>query len=209
MEYHALGADGLEIRVITILTERDGPQHATGTVQCRLEHVLIDHGCCSEPYMNGLSTLGSNRIWPSERVEDIAFEPKPRANAHTNILWRKWNMKASHPQDESPDSQDLQITGQDDEHTSWRYEWGDYIALSYVWGDTHTKQEIFVNGISMQVTHNLEAALRRLRDCCRIKQGFKVWVDAICINQSNIVERSEQVGKMRDIYASAWHIVVF
>ena len=209
MEYRALAVDGLEIRIITILTEKEDPQHATGPVHCRLDHVSIDHKCYSETHMNGHPTIGSNKIWPSEVVEDIEFEPKPRANADSNILWRERYAEVSSSQEGSLNSQSLRIADQGDGHLPWRYEWGDYVALSYVWGDARTKREIFVNGISMQVTPNLEAALRQLRDCYRIKQGFKVWADAICINQADIVERSEQVGKMKAIYASAWHVVVF
>ena len=126
--------------------------------------------------MNGQSTIGSNKIWPSEVVEDIAFEPKPKpcANADSNILWQERYMKASSSQDGFQNGQNLQTAEQGDEHVSWIYNWGDHVALSYIWGDARATREIFVNGVAIQVTHNLEAALRQLRDCYRIEQGFKV-----------------------------------
>ena len=58
---------------------------------------------------------------------------------------------------------------------------GSYTALSYCWGDPDITVEVLVNGQSINVTVNLEAALRRLR-----AMGIsRVWVDALCINQSD------------------------
>jgi hypothetical protein len=73
----------------------------------------------------------------------------------------------------------------------------EYEALSYVWGDPKITHLICVDGADYAVTTNLETALRyiRLKDCPR-----KMWIDAICINQSDISERNHQVKKMRLIY---------
>jgi hypothetical protein len=81
-----------------------------------------------------------------------------------------------------------------------------YEALSYVWGDPKITSTISVNGIEVQATTNLEAALRHLR----LQDGQRtIWVDAICINQSNIEERNTQVGMMRDIYALATSVEIW
>lgn len=59
--------------------------------------------------------------------------------------------------------------------------------------------EIVVNGVSMQVTYNLEATLASTPGLLSASsRAFRVWADAICFNQSDIVERSKQVGKMRE-----------
>jgi hypothetical protein len=36
-----------------------------------------------------------------------------------------------------------------------------------------------------------------------------MWIDAICINQSNVAERELQVGLMRDIYQQADGVVIW
>src|SRR4051794_22415309 len=65
-----------------------------------------------------------------------------------------------------------------------------YEALSYVWGDPDNTLSICVDKNQFQVTVNLHAALSRLRD-----HSFEriIWVDAICIDQSNKEERKQQV----------------
>jgi hypothetical protein len=60
-----------------------------------------------------------------------------------------------------------------------------YHALSYCWGDPTVTAPILVNGSTMEVTTNLEAALPELRG-----QKIKtIWVDALCINQQDPTER--------------------
>jgi hypothetical protein len=64
-----------------------------------------------------------------------------------------------------------------------RFNWGDYMALSYVWGDLAVKERILVNNHLFEVTVNLYQALVRLRSSSEMKyRNLKVWIDAICIN---------------------------
>lgn len=82
----------------------------------------------------------------------------------------------------------------------------EYEALSYVWGDENNVLPVQVNGATIQVTVNLEAALRQLRsaDTPRV-----LWVDALCINQDDNVEKSRQVLRMTDIYRKARKVLVW
>ncbi|KAJ1328245.1 stage V sporulation protein K [Microdochium nivale] len=90
------------------------------------------------------------------------------------------------------------------EFIAHRYKWGDYLALSYVWGSSEGKEEIILNGHSFMVGRNLYSALRRLRQSTEVRFAkLKVWIDAICINQDDADERCSQVGKMRTIYSRA------
>ncbi|KAF9639564.1 Heterokaryon incompatibility [Lasiodiplodia theobromae] len=81
-----------------------------------------------------------------------------------------------------------------------------YNALSYVWGSPHDTVPIFVNGRVFHATVNLWRALRRVR---RATSPFTVWVDAICINQRDNVEKSWQVAMMNAIYANCFWSVVW
>ncbi|KAJ4193894.1 hypothetical protein NW767_010133 [Fusarium falciforme] len=79
----------------------------------------------------------------------------------------------------------------------------EYAALSYLWGDPQDQEIITVQGHEVGVTKNLAAALSRLRRGESSLGTDRVWADAICIDQTNPAERSEQVQLMRRIYSSA------
>ncbi|KAL9043311.1 MAG: hypothetical protein Q9214_003497 [Letrouitia sp. 1 TL-2023] len=91
----------------------------------------------------------------------------------------------------------------------FRYEWGDFMALSYTWGDPFNVREIIVNEQPFSVTQNLGACLRVLRRKDYIKAGWKMWIDAICINQEDIAERANEVKRMREIYTKAWTPIIW
>jgi hypothetical protein len=81
-----------------------------------------------------------------------------------------------------------------------------YEALSYTWGTTEKNSSITCGGLLLFVTQNLHEALRHLRQPNRERV---MWVDALCINQDNHCERTEQVLMMRNIYANASHVVIW
>ena len=88
-----------------------------------------------------------------------------------------------------------------------------YEALSYTWGDTCNPSSIFLKGEEFPVRKNLEAALRHLRPCRlpddKVQPQRFLWIDAVCINQADIQERSEQVLKMVKIYQTALTTIVW
>ena len=78
-----------------------------------------------------------------------------------------------------------------------------YEALSYTWGSAEDPVAIYVGASGDQiisVTQNLASALQYLRHETEERQ---LWVDAVCIDQKNLQERSEQVLKMADVYQIA------
>jgi hypothetical protein len=87
--------------------------------------------------------------------------------------------------------------------TSHRYVWGDYAALSYVWGERREESRIYINGIEVKIRSNLAAALEVIRDSPEVAAGLKLWVDAICINQLDNEEKGRQIRRMGSIYAYA------
>jgi hypothetical protein len=78
----------------------------------------------------------------------------------------------------------------------------DFTALSYCWGAPEPAGDILVNCVTWRVTPNLAAALQHLRRT-EGAQTMPIWIDALCINQKDLEERSAQVAMMMAIYAQA------
>jgi Heterokaryon incompatibility protein (HET) len=82
-----------------------------------------------------------------------------------------------------------------------------YTALSYAWGSPSEVQHfIDVNGKNLPVRQNLWEVLQEVQksDFC----GY-LWIDAICINQSDIAEKNTQVAMMGYIFALATSVLVW
>ncbi|KAH6674810.1 heterokaryon incompatibility protein-domain-containing protein [Halenospora varia] len=87
-----------------------------------------------------------------------------------------------------------------------------YIALSYAWGDNTRDQPLVLNGKLTYITSSLQEALQQLRSSNEIDkktEGRPVWVDAICINQEDDVEKSWQVQQMGRIFHDAYRVIVW
>ena len=79
-----------------------------------------------------------------------------------------------------------------------------FIALSYVWGTQSLKRPILIDGHIFHVTENLAKALERFQHADWI---LPIWIDAICINQEDDVEKSSQVQEMGNIYRTAQFVL--
>ncbi|TGJ82172.1 hypothetical protein E0Z10_g6592 [Xylaria hypoxylon] len=81
-----------------------------------------------------------------------------------------------------------------------------YIGISYAWGDAVDKRSIQIGNVDISVAVSLFGALDAVR-----KRGeyVLVWVDALCIDQQNRDERSQQVQLMTEIYAKATEVAVW
>jgi hypothetical protein len=81
-----------------------------------------------------------------------------------------------------------------------------YNALSYTWGDPSDPAfQIALNERAFMVRKNLWEALNQLQS---ESQELTIWIDAICINQNDLAERSEQVCKMKSIFEQAKQVMV-
>jgi hypothetical protein len=78
----------------------------------------------------------------------------------------------------------------------------EYIALSYVWGAESTTFVIVVNDGSFEIRQNLFSFLQRAKQTQRIASRY-FWIDQLCINQNDVVERASQVAIMGQIYECA------
>ncbi|QDS76165.1 hypothetical protein FKW77_007576 [Venturia effusa] len=81
-----------------------------------------------------------------------------------------------------------------------------YECVSYVWGDTPQYRRIIVDGHSFYVKLNLFAALQHFRDTDATRT---LWVDSICIQQTNPPEKGRQVQLMGKIYENGLRTLVW
>jgi hypothetical protein len=86
-----------------------------------------------------------------------------------------------------------------------------YEALSYAWGEERSPTPVVVKSYGsersfIEVTQNLATALIYLR---HKSEARVLWIDALCINQEDIEERSSQVARMTDVYRLAHRVVVW
>jgi hypothetical protein len=83
-----------------------------------------------------------------------------------------------------------------------------YVALSYTWGDPTDKHDIEIGGKVFFITANLyEFLWQWTLDKENLSQY--IWIDAISIDQRNISERNNQVGRMTSIYESADYVIIW
>ncbi|KAI0418321.1 heterokaryon incompatibility protein-domain-containing protein [Xylaria grammica] len=81
-----------------------------------------------------------------------------------------------------------------------------YDALSYVWGKDNKEKLICVDDQPFFITPHLHEILTNLRSPTIDKV---IWIDAICINQTDNDERTHQVGLMRRIYSQAKSTIIW
>jgi hypothetical protein len=81
-----------------------------------------------------------------------------------------------------------------------------YETISYVCGDPSNKLPIILCGHGVQAMATSEAALRRMR---LRDQPRTLWIDSICIDQNNTVERGHQVGMMYQIYSMTFRNLIW
>ncbi|CAN9216570.1 unnamed protein product [Alternaria alternata] len=81
-----------------------------------------------------------------------------------------------------------------------------YETISYCWGTPRPPSTIKLNGHLTPVPTSSEAAIRRMRLSGRPRT---LWIDAICIDQSSVTERSEQVAFMSTVYRSGLRNLVY
>ncbi|KAK5746235.1 hypothetical protein LTR17_000970 [Elasticomyces elasticus] len=119
-----------------------------------------------------------------------------------------WTQHPEHHGEESQRlSDNLDEAWQNLEAPADTFEMPVFEALSYVWGYPMLAMKIYLQGLgALSVTHNLHDALRRLR---RRDRERCLWIDALCVNQSDPLERASQVLLMKQIYSTAHRVVVW
>ncbi|KAK4570254.1 hypothetical protein LTR86_002334 [Recurvomyces mirabilis] len=81
-----------------------------------------------------------------------------------------------------------------------------YETISYAWGDTKLKSDIFIHGRATPVGYSAVQVLRRFRER---DHDRVLWIDAVCINQRDDEERSQQVAMMAAIYSRCTGVLIW
>jgi hypothetical protein len=81
-----------------------------------------------------------------------------------------------------------------------------YNALSYVWGHEPAVHRITVNNKFFSIRPNLFHALQRI---IANEVSAELWVDSVCIDQSNEEEKGAQVRRMADIFKKAKNVWIW
>lgn len=166
-----------EVRLITILPaegegEGEGEAAAGSQIHCRLDTVSLDDKFLVPADRVSLSNKDEWRAPASfVKTQSVSKENKQKG-------FEDWVAVSAAKTDATTHLPEF------------RYTWGDFMALSYSWGDQSITRDIVINGISMQVTENVDACLNVLRDKPYIKNGWRLWIDALCINQKDLAERA-------------------
>ncbi len=81
-----------------------------------------------------------------------------------------------------------------------------YTAISYAWGDAGDTRKIELGGSLISVSASLHGALQAVRQKI---ESVLVWADALCIDQQNKDERTQQVQLMMGIYSAAETVAIW
>jgi hypothetical protein len=206
MQYFPLKVERNEIRLLKILPQEKLDEPATQIrsqeiIQCTLEHVSLDE------------FTEDSKDYFSQSGKDVYT-----AEAFWDRMREKYRAAGLLPPRHSEEEDDANLRAKECKRIGFtvtssprwgRWTWGDYIALSYTWGTWENAQEIIVNGHVVKVTENLHAFLQQMRKTPTCPSGCGLWIDALCIDQSDIDERNAQVKRMTLIYEQAFAAVAW
>lgn len=81
-----------------------------------------------------------------------------------------------------------------------------YEAISYTWGTSTTSKDIIIDGHSFITSVSTYNAIHGRSSLWRRRV---LWIDALCINQQDPIEKGHQVSLMTEIYQNASLVVVW
>lgn len=87
----------------------------------------------------------------------------------------------------------------------------EYSAVSYTWGDRELSHQLFVTVDAkswrcLQITASVDSLLRHLRVTYKPRL---FWIDAICLNQKDEIEKTQQIPLMGCIYSDAKRVHIW
>lgn len=226
LELMIKGTEDLEAQIRMILEHREKMSRAADMKQIlqsemRLERRWLDHVKAHSSLESGGScsdSLKHNHL-SGERVTDkITYKDLEGESFRVLILLP------------APEPYYPLICKLDTWPLNDRGETRQYAALSYFWGsDGHNGRIYFLGdnddepgvsnpdrwgsaarrATSVRIRNNLFRALLRLRSHGKGAQKVALWVDFLCINQANSVEKTQQLSRMVNIYNNASNVCIW
>lgn len=186
--YKALGTK--EIRLLSIL-----PARQNAPVLCRVQNVAL-----GDYSIHHLADLGKTEVC---RCRDGSkwFQESGNENGNADGSTETQYTWIPPVGSETTSTANIVPVNSESEVEVPRFE-----ALSYNWGDPTKSKSILIDPHPFDVGENLYDALIHLRNE-HIERVF--WIDAICINQNDNMEKLDQIKIMRDIYQRAWRTIVW
>ena len=88
-----------------------------------------------------------------------------------------------------------------------------YYAISHAWKPGESPA-VIQDGDQLRLSKNLTICIRRLQQLCHRDDPLSptlrhIWIDNICINQANTLERSCQVALMKRVYSQSTRTVIW
>lgn len=202
-EYSKLNADAQEIRLVTLL-----PGKSSEPIQ-----FMISHAPLVIPEERPPHKMSTEDLLETLPLNWVAFETLEGRYVFADLHEESEDTSWTHPDP----SFDGALYEPDPELPNPGFQ-PVYEALSYTWGSTDNPETAYVVpsaslslpsepiAATIQIGQNLASALRNLR--YRVEARV-LWIDAVCINQNDITERSEQVQRMSTIYTLAHRVVIW
>jgi hypothetical protein len=81
-----------------------------------------------------------------------------------------------------------------------------YEAISYAWGEVSRTEPISVNGVGCQIPVNLLAFFRQRQS---MLDQSPLWIDALCIDQTNPADKKAQIMHMANIYSKCTQFTIW
>ncbi|KAE9368957.1 hypothetical protein N431DRAFT_382768 [Stipitochalara longipes BDJ] len=216
-EYKKLTEPTKDLRLVTLLPG-EGEEH----IKLRITHASLERS--ARPYRSDQHLKHARTSLPSDWEAYEALERRilyvhKDAAGTTSTSWQHPDAKFTPIENVAKSTSKEEFSGQE----------VGYEALSYIWGAEDNPLEVLIDlgskdsnedaadilvvvstnplqYATLSVGQNLEGSLRHLRskDTKRV-----LWIDAICINQTDIMERNAQVSRMGDIFKMAERVIVW
>ncbi|KAK1457506.1 hypothetical protein CMEL01_15986 [Colletotrichum melonis] len=154
---------------------------------------------------------------PKSRTKQSKSKPAPFTNFYTpenSDFYAKFKYRPLDKKYEEIRLLDVDLTGGNKHrmiHSISLAKAGKYCAISYYSGNPKDTVPVWIEGIKMNIFSNLAKGIENAASFWKKgspNQPLRLWVDQICINQSDLPEKSHQVNFMREIYRNATHVYV-
>ena len=81
----------------------------------------------------------------------------------------------------------------------------EFFAVSYCWGTSKKRAPIVIDGQNVTIPQTAAIAIRSISKV----SSYPLWIDAVCIDQNNLQEKSQQVSMMKEVYSKAVSVPIW